>query len=234
MTAISGEVLETFELSDGAGEDFPIQIVRPTPDAEQMRALREASDRWLDIARDFVRRADADQVERDVARRAVFGSEVLFFAASQLRNEDRAGVLIATSEGDPVGAALYFVRGDVGTLAWVAVHPLFLAGSPLELSQAVRGIGSSLTCVAAQQMAAAGATTIRLSALDDAAEAFWRSRGFEDCGGDELCVRGAGVAELAAACRREPDDQAQGDVVLCGTYESTAACRVPDLREVMV
>jgi hypothetical protein len=171
----------------------------------------------------------------EIAQRALFTSEVLFFAALQLAGAIASGVMIAVHGADIVGVTLYSIEGDEATLTWVAVAPQFLAGVPTPAGDQVRGIGTAMICAVSEQFERAGATSVRLTPLDEEAARFWVGRGFTPCdGGVELCVRGREqIAEMAAACVASPDDGAAGDLCICGTYESLRDVRLPELRAMM-
>lgn len=227
---ITGDELERAALTTGAGVPFPVVILRPAPTLEQVTELRRQSDAWLALAK----RYEAEQIAPEVAFRAHFASEVLFYAAVQLTTPYASAVLLAVHDDEVVGVALYHLEGEDGQLAWVTVHPRFLAGSPTPAAEQVRGIGSELVCVATAELVRGGATRVRLTPLDAAAARFWSARGFAPGRSDELSVEGSeAITRMAAACSSDPDDPASDACPMCGSYRSLREVRLPALRERM-
>lgn len=233
---IEGELLSSPELRTGGGEPYELRIIRLTPGADAAAELRRQSDSWIAVAREYGELLQSGRLPEDVAFRAHFASDVLFFAATQAATPSPETVTMLAMHGDNVvGVTIFHFEDDEAEISWVTVDPRFLAGAPTPAADQVRGIGTSMVCAAADAILSGGATTIALSALDDAADRFWRARGFEPCRGDSLCVEGrAGVEAMAMACSTEPDDPANSDeVCICGTWESLRDFRLPGLRELM-
>lgn len=219
---ITGTTVERLQLQRVNGEPYPVELMHPAASPANIAALRRTAADWANVARDWKARG----ADEDLLNRAAFAALVAEHAATELHTQpERADEqLLAVHAGDVVGIATYNVQGNRADLAFVTVAPPFLAGAPGDTGTQVRGIGTNMVCTVSADLQRRHVNVVRLSPLDDAAEEFWRRRGFVPVGSDEFEVAGTdGVQDLANACSREPDDPTQGHVCLCGTIEQVQA-----------
>ena len=217
---ITGTVLgKGFAAQDNC-DPLPYKLVTPDGSLANRDILARALAKWTATTVDFL--ASWPAVKPDLIERARFGSDVLSIVRTNLELGVESNLLAVDADDDVLGAMVYSIvppRGtDVGltgSINVVAIDPRFMPNSPFKPQ--LRGIGTAMVAAAAQRMIRAGVQTVYLHALDSSAEAFWRGKGFADCGGGGLlCIRGqAAIKELVDVCMLRPDDGGE-DCLLCG------------------
>ncbi len=203
---IAGETRREKSLSTAGGRSVAVKVVRPEPTVENIRRLREVSDLWD---------AQAGAIKDDgrAQRRAYFAASVAFTAARMLETPSCC-VLVAEDavSGEVLGVGTYRLDPDGRWyLDNVTVSP---ANQPGRGRDQVRGVGTALLGVIANDVSARQCSDLRLYTLDRQAEEFWRNRGFHNTE-EPLHMSCTEVTELARELSSShPDEPDQGDVVL--------------------
>lgn len=215
---ISGRLRRPKLLISTKGRQVMVEIVEPEPTVENIRELRAVSDRWHEQAK---------QVEGGRAqRRAYFAASVAFAAAEKLLTPTCC-VLVAreTASGEILGIATY--RPDTGP--WfidnLTVSPANQPGG--KSRDQIRGIGTLMVGVIAEDVSTRQCTDLHLYALDEQAEAFWHGRGFHNTT-QPLRMSCPEVRELARElATSHPDRPDEGDAALAGEIGRWRQIEVP-------
>lgn len=175
--AVTGKTVRTKALSTKSGRSVTVSVIRPEPTLDNIRELRRVSDRWDDDA-ELIR-------DEQQQHRAYFAGYVAFEAAVkllvQLDGNEGCCVLVAQDErGEVLGVATY--RPEADGISWY-LENLALAPrqqhNPLN-ADPIRGIGTSLLGVIAQDVCDGACHRLWLRTLDQKAEQFWKGRGFHN------------------------------------------------------
>lgn len=215
---VSGATARTKALSTVGGRTVTVAAVRPEGTLENIRQLRAASDRWHE---------DAALISDPRAqRRAFFASSVAFKGGMRLA-DGSCCVLVAQEEpaGEILGVAVYRSDGGSWWLDDMALAPRRQAN---ELNaDPVRGIGTVMLGVIADDVATGACSRLQLKTLDAQAEEFWRGRGFHNTT-EPLHMACPEVRDLARElASSHPDRPDEGDVPFAGDHERWREVEVP-------
>lgn len=203
-------------------ESQGIKFVKAPRTQEIIELLRDLSTEWEAQAKVL---EDLHNDSRIILR-AHFAADVAYWAAKSLQ-QDKARVVVAANEHDAFGVAVYRIMDDKSAIIdLVAVAPMHQPGAAEPEGQ-IRGIGTGMLCAVADDLAASGVTKVCLKPLDEAAETFWRNRGFTVERGSQLCV--TDVPALASSCL-SPECPDQGDCMLIGNEGQVTEWRKPSVR----
>ncbi len=202
----------------------PFVLLSPESGAANGAILRAEVARWRDTAARYLQLAMGRRLGWDLPRRATFTADALAVLTMNVELGICCALVAQAPDGRVLGGTVYFVGGPgEGTIALQAIDPTELPGAPG--AGQFRGIGTALIAAVSRDLLARGVTTLSLHPLDEAADAFWRRRGFAWCGtGGRLCVRGREAIE-ALRGRCEVVIVGEEQHVLCGRLESVAVVR---------
>ncbi|MDA8394067.1 MAG: GNAT family N-acetyltransferase [Candidatus Dormibacteraeota bacterium] len=207
---VTGQVVAIRTLETTRGDATPITVIRPTANADNRKALRDASQQWTRQARQVA------YTNPDAARHAYFASDVAFLAAQGL-GEPNAVILVAQDKDGVihgVNVTTWVASRQVWELGFQTTRPHDQPGYPTRAQ--VRGVGTLLLQADAEIMASEHCTTVELETLDEEAARFWRRRGFEGTV-EPLKMQCPRLRELAAELKAAPHDDAQaGEWVFAG------------------
>lgn len=161
--------------------------------------------------------------------RAEFAEDVLLTVAMNIDQGVCCNLAAQATDCSVLGVMTYHqLTHPVG--AWsvglLAIEPFNQAGTPGK--NQLRGVGTGMVAALARAIIGRGGTSLTLSPLDDAAEAFWKRRGFHSCNGTKLCLSSPDeIRRLVQVCDELPDCPADGDCVSCGVRKVRPAMGPP-------
>ena len=215
---VKGKVRRTKVLSSARGRQVTVEVVEPEASTENIRALREVSDRW---------HKDAIAITEGRAQgRAFFAASVAFEAADKLQTPSCC-VLVARDQatGEVLGVGTYRPNQGPWHLDNLTVSPANQPGG--EGRDQIRGIGTLMVGEIAEDVASRMCSELRLFALDREAEEFWRNRGFHNTIAP-LRLSCPEVRDLARElASSHPDRPDEGDVVLAGDLDRWRQVEMP-------
>ncbi|HUY55343.1 MAG TPA: GNAT family N-acetyltransferase [Candidatus Nanopelagicaceae bacterium] len=222
MAGLTGQDVTAKRLETTRGDFLLITITRPTPNATNRKALRDASQMWTRQARQVAYN------NPDAARHAYFASDVAFLAAQGLGEPNTVTLVAQDKDGVVHGVNItnWLASRQVWELGFQTTRPHDQPGYPARAQ--VRGVGTLLLQADASIMAAEHCTTVELETLDEEAARFWRRRGFEGTT-EPLKMQCPRLRELAADLKNTPHDDAQaGEWVFAGKKKELAAVHAAD------
>jgi len=225
--SITGRLLGTGVARTATGAAAVYEIL--SPDTASLKDLAEEGKRWETTYQEYQRLATKGAVNSELVYRAKFGTEVLARALEMLRTSQCCVIIVRDDYGRLLATATYRITGTEGFIDLQVIDPQHLAGSPGAAQ--LRGIGTALTAAISRQVLRAGVTDLYLHPLDDAADSFWRARGFQSCGRrGRLCIHGAeNIARLINGCIARPEDPARGEILCVGQPAAVRAYSIPQL-----
>lgn len=170
---IAGELIASEDVQSSDGQRVRLNVYRAEPGPENARALTLIGQLW------YRQSEAADQGgHRDPAFRAFFAGTAAFIAADRVADHECCVLVAEDAATDEVlGLAVYTPGPGEWWLNDVTVSPRNQPDFPAAVQ--VRGVGSALLAQVAEAAdAEPGCNRISLYPLDDAAERFWRARGF--------------------------------------------------------
>ena len=201
---IPGIVRSRRTLQSPAGETADIAIIAADPTPANAALLTRIGLLWLDQSE------AADSFlgpKSDEAYRAYFASTAAFLAADRTTN-NKCCVLVAQDErtDEVVGVAVYTPGPGDWYINDFTVSPRNQPDFPARVQ--LRGVGSFMLGEIAEDVdRQPTCTSLSLLPLDEAAEAFWTSRGFHRADPrDELRMTCEEVDEIAERNRQAGDD----------------------------
>jgi len=218
---VTGKVRRTKTLSSARGRSVTVEVVEPEPTVENIRELRSVSDRWQEQAV-LVRDARAQG-------RAFFAASAAFEVADKLQTSSCC-VLVARDQATSEVLAVATYRRNQGPwhLDNLTVSPDNQPGG--EGRDQIRGIGTLMVGEIAEDVSSRQCVELRLFALDQEAEEFWRRRGFHNTI-QPLFLSCPEVRELARElASSHPDRPDEGDVALVGDLVRWKQVEVPATR----
>lgn len=221
---IAGQLVRTKSLSTIRGRAVTVRIIRPDFTEVNIQELVRLSEEWQEQA---LATARTRQDIGDAAVHALFASDVAFIAASGLQAK-QCCILVALDFSDKiVGLSLYRLdpRAQVWLIDFHTTSPENQPGYPSE--DKIRGIGTTLLGVAAEDMISQNCTQVQLYALDSDSERFWRNRGFHNTQ-EPLrmsCTETQALAQELSTSH--PDDPQKGDEPFAGEKARLAAVTPP-------
>lgn len=226
MAILTGDIVGRGMAATAAGLMTAYTLVIPQKTVSNLDTLGKEAARWHQGAVRIMEMVGRGQLDRGVGPRAKFADEVLAAAAETVRRDACCVIFAQAYDGRVLGAMIYTIMTErQGSIHLLAIDPEHLAGTPGTAQ--LRGLGTALVAAVSRRFLEQGTETIIIHPLDQAAETFWRGRGFNYCG-PNFCVRGrAAIEALIDGCQLQPD---HGDGVVCGLPSMTEPMRVPAYR----
>ena len=203
-------------------------MIGPEKNLLNLETMGKEASRWKATAAQY--RRDTT-IGADTARRASFADDAFATLAENLRVGLTDMVVAQGSDGQIIGLMNYgYPEPNTAMIYLLVVDPVNLSGTPGRGQ--LRGIGTGLVATASRIFLEHGSGQVNIHPLDDGAAAFWKGRGFQQCGvGNNLCIRGRQAIEaLIGDCTTRPDKPDGGEVVICGLPQRVEAMRVPAAR----
>lgn len=215
---VTGALRRSKGLTSSKGRSATVEVLEPEAKLENIRELREVSDRWH-------REASGVQDGR-AQRRAFFAASVAFEAAEKLVTPSCC-VLVArdAATGEVLAVATYRPNSGPWHLDNLTTSPANQPGGAGR--DQIRGIGTMMLREIAEDVSSRQCSELRLFALDAQAEEFWRGRGFHNTL-QPLRLSCTEVRELARElAMSHPDRPDAGDVALAGDVDRWRAVEIP-------
>lgn len=193
---------------------FRMTIASDSPSTRAAFASEEIV--WRSAHMEFRARVMAHTLDFAVQQRALFATQVIGLARYFIEHSICCIGVVQAYDGRILGVVNYgYLGGDRLSINLQAIDPQHLPGSPNLYP--LRGIGTALLAMVAEEAVRSKVTEIILHPLDSEAARFWEAKGFVTCGTGGLhCVRGTqAILALRTQCKALPLNTTGDEWLLC-------------------